>query len=427
MIFCDQNWEDIGTKSSLQQVISEVTGIKRSDMIDFKDANVAVKMSWASKRKTTRIEDAAYCLMGLFDVHMPLLYGEGKNAFLRLQLEILKMSDDETIFAWDDLAIYNWDGYLRETGLLAPSPARFRNSGDIRRMLFDADRPIYSMANKGMRMELLLWRETDFERPGFHYKLDDVRLYLAPLNCTRHPEGHPVAIYLRTGKQGVGNAGNEFTRGFPRGPRLATMQTTFSGYVKEGGRKIVYVKQVDNDPVQRVNLGHAGSLRIRYPSAQCQILQIHQFSPTDAGEGEMTDTDRLWFGRVPGEAVVHPFAARNVYGVKFKTTKAAALNVNELSEVFVVLLYSSLHEDVTNFVITDTMETLKEVAASLRKQANTSGYESDRIFRFLPSGKAIHIALRWERSHDGVPHNEFVANITIEAHTGLLEPHANRY
>ena len=36
--------------------------------------------------------------MGLFGVHMPLLYGEGKNAFLRLQLEILKVSDDEAIF-----------------------------------------------------------------------------------------------------------------------------------------------------------------------------------------------------------------------------------------------------------------------------------------------------------------------------------------
>jgi hypothetical protein len=39
--------------------------------------------------------------MGLFGVHMPLPYGEGKNTFLRLQLEILKVSDEETIFAWD--------------------------------------------------------------------------------------------------------------------------------------------------------------------------------------------------------------------------------------------------------------------------------------------------------------------------------------
>lgn len=55
-------------------------------------------MSWASGRVTTRVEDQAYCLMGLFDVNMPLLYGEGKKAFARLQLEIIKSSDDESIF-----------------------------------------------------------------------------------------------------------------------------------------------------------------------------------------------------------------------------------------------------------------------------------------------------------------------------------------
>lgn len=70
-------------------------------MIDFENVNVALKMSWASRRYITRTEDIAYCLMSLFGVYMPLLYGEGKNAFLRLQLEILKVSDDETIFAWD--------------------------------------------------------------------------------------------------------------------------------------------------------------------------------------------------------------------------------------------------------------------------------------------------------------------------------------
>jgi hypothetical protein len=103
-------------------VISEVTGITPSDMMDFKCANVAVKMSWASKRQTSRVEDLAYCLMGLFDVHMLLLYGEGQNAFLRLQLEIIKVSDDETIFAWDDYEDFNYLSFKRMsgTGLLAP-------------------------------------------------------------------------------------------------------------------------------------------------------------------------------------------------------------------------------------------------------------------------------------------------------------------
>ena len=59
-----------------------------------------MKMSWASARTTSRLEDMAYCLLGLFDVNMPLLYGEGIKAFERPQPEIIKKSDDESLFAW---------------------------------------------------------------------------------------------------------------------------------------------------------------------------------------------------------------------------------------------------------------------------------------------------------------------------------------
>lgn len=55
-------------------------------------------MSWASGRVTTREEDIAYCLLGIFDVNMPLLYGEGGKAFMRLQEEIIKRSNDLSIF-----------------------------------------------------------------------------------------------------------------------------------------------------------------------------------------------------------------------------------------------------------------------------------------------------------------------------------------
>jgi hypothetical protein len=43
----------------------------------------------------------AYCLLGLFDINLPLLYGEGRKAFHRLQEEIIKQFDDHTIFLWD--------------------------------------------------------------------------------------------------------------------------------------------------------------------------------------------------------------------------------------------------------------------------------------------------------------------------------------
>lgn len=61
---------------------------------------VAARMAWAAHRRTTRKEDIAYCLLGIFKINMSMLYGEGDRAFTRLQEEIIRTSDDESIFAW---------------------------------------------------------------------------------------------------------------------------------------------------------------------------------------------------------------------------------------------------------------------------------------------------------------------------------------
>ncbi|KAF2822497.1 HET-domain-containing protein [Ophiobolus disseminans] len=101
--FYCHGWSKIGDKISLQKTITKATGIDASYIHAAKNiglACVAQRMSWASRRRTTREEDAAYCLLGLFRVNMPLLYGEGgTRAFLRLQEEIMKFSADQTIFA----------------------------------------------------------------------------------------------------------------------------------------------------------------------------------------------------------------------------------------------------------------------------------------------------------------------------------------
>nr|VWP00237.1 Zn(2)-C6 fungal-type domain-containing protein [Ganoderma boninense] len=60
-------------------------------------------MSWAAKRQTTKVEDEAYSLLGIFDIQMSPLYGEGRRAFRRLQEEILRRIPDQTIFAWGDV------------------------------------------------------------------------------------------------------------------------------------------------------------------------------------------------------------------------------------------------------------------------------------------------------------------------------------
>lgn len=106
VVFLDSSWTIIGTKSddcSVTRVLSDCTGIDADILVghrDLQDVPNAEKMSWASFRETTRAEDLAYCLLGIFDVHMPLLYGEGSFAFRRLQEEIMKRSDDLSLLLW---------------------------------------------------------------------------------------------------------------------------------------------------------------------------------------------------------------------------------------------------------------------------------------------------------------------------------------
>lgn len=103
--FYSQSWKKIGHRSDkfILGTISSVTGIPTSILTGKETLNhisLAKKMSWAARRITTRVEDMAYCLLGIFDVNMPLLYGEGNKAFARLQEEIIKTSNDHTIFCW---------------------------------------------------------------------------------------------------------------------------------------------------------------------------------------------------------------------------------------------------------------------------------------------------------------------------------------
>jgi hypothetical protein len=82
------SWTKIGSKSTLLELVAARTGIDAAILrgLDVRECSVAQRMSWASERETTRTEDMAYCLLGLFGVNMPLLYGEGNKAFLRLQV-----------------------------------------------------------------------------------------------------------------------------------------------------------------------------------------------------------------------------------------------------------------------------------------------------------------------------------------------------
>jgi hypothetical protein len=184
VVFFGHDWVDIGTRKNLEDLISDVTGIH--NFLEFETACVAQKMSWAVGRRATRVEDIAYCLVGLFDVNMPPLYGEGEKAFMRLQLEILKISDDESIFAWTQKNAGR--------GLLASSPEAFRNSGSIRplksndyekgkRDFFYRYSHPFSMTNKGLSISLLLIpTEVVYDMIGD--ATAKRYIFVAPLNCS---------------------------------------------------------------------------------------------------------------------------------------------------------------------------------------------------------------------------------------------------
>jgi hypothetical protein len=101
--FYDCVWNRVGDKQQLATLLSSITGIEEGILrkeygLDL--VPVAVRMSWAAKRHTTRMEDTAYCLLGIFNVNLPLLYGEQEKAFQRLQEEIIRSTPDLSIFAW---------------------------------------------------------------------------------------------------------------------------------------------------------------------------------------------------------------------------------------------------------------------------------------------------------------------------------------
>ncbi|PMD32052.1 HET-domain-containing protein [Hyaloscypha variabilis F] len=127
--FYAEDWTDLGTKSSRRDEISLITGIDVRVLDGENPAicNVAERLSWAASRQTTRIEDAAYCLLGIFQVHMPLLYGESDRALIRLQEEILKTTEDYTLLARSSgiLLVPHTYGF---SGALARQLAEFKNT-----------------------------------------------------------------------------------------------------------------------------------------------------------------------------------------------------------------------------------------------------------------------------------------------------------
>ena len=159
LVFFDRHWRNIGRKSEMIRTLSSITGIHIPALCgDLSDFTVAQRMSWAVERQTTRTEDIAYCLLGLFNINMPLLYGEGPRAFQRLQEEILRSSTDTSILAWEQIRN---DSYPI-TQLLAPSPAYFWwHAAEIHSSKLSKARHHMQLTNEGLfiRVHMVHWRQ----------------------------------------------------------------------------------------------------------------------------------------------------------------------------------------------------------------------------------------------------------------------------
>ncbi|KAL8724355.1 MAG: hypothetical protein Q9181_006860 [Wetmoreana brouardii] len=180
VIFFDRNWRWIGDKESLQEELYARTKITTMFLLgksNISKASIAQRMSWFSGRETTVEEDAAYCLLGIYGVNMPLLYGEGRErAFRRLQEEIMRYSDDHSIFAWTSIAP------LKEgSGFLAGSPDYFKSTGNYEHKPDVRTSEPFEMTNKGISIKVFLQQQGTY--------------HVASIDCPKG-DSHHLGLYL---------------------------------------------------------------------------------------------------------------------------------------------------------------------------------------------------------------------------------------
>ncbi|KAH8647240.1 hypothetical protein BX600DRAFT_503403 [Xylariales sp. PMI_506] len=171
VVFFDHDWHKIGRKVDLANTIASVPHVDEDilrDALHVRTTSVAEKMSWAAGRETTREEDRAYSPLGLFGTNMPLLYGERRRAFLRLQEEIMRTANDQSIMSWN--------GFTLATGILAQSPDQFTGlppcypvDSDLFHNVFKVQdpEPHYSRTNSGLDIQLPIAPIPKY--PGYYY------------------------------------------------------------------------------------------------------------------------------------------------------------------------------------------------------------------------------------------------------------------
>ncbi|CAI6338731.1 unnamed protein product [Periconia digitata] len=190
--FYDSQWRFYKEKREFATEISRITRIPvqvlKSANYNCHRYSVAEIMSWASRRRTDRIEDLSYCLFGLFDVNLPLIYGEGHKAFRRLQEEIIRTRADLSVFAWQSkIADKDLPPHERIRGILARSPSEFSQASGIPASI-QSRTPGFRMTNKGLQIDAAIGAGTP----------EALEIGFLPLGCKRYigEDLHWLGVFL---------------------------------------------------------------------------------------------------------------------------------------------------------------------------------------------------------------------------------------
>ncbi|TBU37117.1 hypothetical protein BD309DRAFT_657196 [Dichomitus squalens] len=309
VVFLSSEWKALGTKCDLAFLLEGITsvpaGILRMEA-ELTSVSIAARMSWAADRNTTRPEDQAYCLMGIFKIHMPLLYGEGPQAFRRLQDEIMKQHIDTSILAWGPIyqprphrdnpkkPIHD---HSEETYLFASSPSAFRgctgrraiipnrSSGDASRQVSEADTigiPVPSMTDLAT---IPTFTNTPYGVLAHIPIIEAHDLIIAPLFCCNY--GRQLGLLLSRCPNAIDPARPLYHicfrfRDSRFDSRLIDLGSSFATFQLNGKRvtaqwKTVYLadRPPSTPPPTRVPMNRSMFTPFRLPRAHLRDLERH--------------------------------------------------------------------------------------------------------------------------------------------------------
>ncbi|KDR74120.1 hypothetical protein GALMADRAFT_250920 [Galerina marginata CBS 339.88] len=397
VIFYDCNWVEIGSKASLQDDISRIAQIQPEALSSqpMDQISIAQRMSWAAMRQTTKVEDIAYCLMGIFGVNMPTLYGEGRQAFVRLQYEIMKSSDDHSLFAWDTASWLKrrlWTdtdedtfpewmmGRARniETGLLASTPKQFQYAQGVRRLEVANSRYTFSMTNKGLHIRLPL---VQVHLQG----LESVEIYQAILSCQMTDGIGPLSIYLK--RNPSGQYSRIFTSVVRTAKNVQQIPEPVELYVKEAYHDEATLRDSDAEPVKSEctfrfteNLSAYQGYTLLEPGPKWD-LNSNSLHLSTTSYKEVASSDMSYVLVKPNnDPTVRVMVILGVQGYELKSSR------NEYDFFSHILS--------TESEIEEAVETIGSFARGKNKYIDDETFNRGRITKQLRNGYNISVAIR---------------------------------